>query len=88
MLDEPDICAFMFHLLTCHFYSLENPRNESRQYQANEMLLIPKPAFTRVVKEIFADVTKSGDMAMHPCAVDALQEVAEDVIVRELLCKP
>ena len=42
------------------------------------MLFLPKPAFSRVVQEIFADIMRSGGIRIHASAVDALQEVAED----------
>ena len=47
-------------------------------YQKNKMLFLPKPAFSRVVQEIFADIMRSGGIRIHASAVDALQEVAED----------
>lgn len=86
MLDQSNICAFMNS--SAYLPSLGSFRNETTHYQGNGMLLLPKPAFSRVVQEIFADVTRSWDMGMHASAVGALQEAAENVIVTELLYKP
>lgn len=86
MLDQSSIRAFM--ISPAYLPSLGSFRNEIRHYQENKLLLLPKPAFARIVQEIFAGVTRSRNMNMHVSAVEALQEAAEHNTITELSSKP
>ncbi|KAH7394595.1 histone-fold-containing protein, partial [Pyrenochaeta sp. MPI-SDFR-AT-0127] len=47
---------------------------EIRRYQKSTDLLLLKLPFSRVVREIMADITGHGDMRIQPSALEALQE--------------
>lgn len=54
------------------------PLLEIRNYQKSGELLIPRQPFQRLVKEIAAPIFK---LRFRPCAVDALQEAAENHLI-------
>lgn len=56
---------------------------EIRKYQKTTELLLPKKSFQRLVREIMQDIGK-GDMRFKAAALDALQEITENVIITEL----
>lgn len=51
------------------------------------MLLIPKLAFSRVVRDIMEDICPGKGMRIQGSALEALQEAAEAVLVNELASK-
>jgi histone H3 len=56
---------------------------EIRRYQKSAELLIPKLPFSRVVREIAAEVGFRKDLRMQKTALCALQEAAESFLVNE-----
>jgi histone H3/H4 len=58
---------------------------EIRRYQQSSNLLIPKAAFTRVVREIMLEF--KSDMRIQASAIEALQEAAEAILVTEFESK-
>lgn len=58
---------------------------EIRRYQKSFELLIPKAAFTRLVREIAHE--RRPDMRFQAAALGAIQEAAEGFLVTELECK-
>jgi histone H3/H4 len=54
---------------------------EIRQYQKSTELLIPKLAFSRLVREIASEI--SSDLRFQSGALEALQEAAEAYLVNE-----
>jgi histone H3 len=59
---------------------------EIKRYQKSTELLIPKAPFTRLVKEIMADVG-AHDFRIQATALEALQESAEALLVAEFESK-
>ena len=60
MFNQFRICAFL--ISPAELPSPASFRNETRHYQGNELLHLPKSAFCRVVHETFADVTRFVDI--------------------------
>ncbi|ESZ97749.1 histone H3 [Sclerotinia borealis F-4128] len=56
---------------------------DTNRYQRYGDLLIPRLPFARMVREIMASLGH-GDYRIEKLALDALQELAEDIIVQEL----
>jgi histone H3 len=57
---------------------------EIRKYQGTGDLLIPRAPFTRLVKEIMAELMPAGDFRIQQGALEALQESAEAMLTTEL----
>ncbi|KAH7340006.1 histone-fold-containing protein, partial [Pyrenochaeta sp. MPI-SDFR-AT-0127] len=55
---------------------------EIRRYQKSIDLLLLKLPFSRVVREIIANITSYRDMRIQPSALEALQEVCEAMLTR------
>ncbi|TKX22580.1 histone H3.1/H3.2 [Elsinoe australis] len=55
--------------------------NEIRRYQRSTEFLLLKLPFSRLVREIIADVTRSADFRIQKSAIEALQEAAEAFMI-------
>jgi histone H3/H4 len=57
------------------------------KYQKTGDLLIPQALFTRLVKEVIAELILGSDFRIQYIALEALQEALEAILTAELSCK-
>ena len=53
---------------------------EIRRYQRSTELMLPKSAFSRVAREVAADVALGGAIRFQSSALDAIQQASEDFL--------
>lgn len=66
---------------------LGNFHCQMKHFQGTSMLLIPKLAFSRVVREILGELYIGQGLCIQGSALEALQEATEAILVNELASK-
>lgn len=75
-----------FSFLTLTFIERGKGKRKKQSDEKKPKFLIKRRAFSRVVREIANEASTSGQIRFQPGAIEALQTVAEEMLVTEFTC--